>query len=292
MQPKQECIMLATLGGQPQVITFALDELLTQGENISEVIIVYLSHEGSRVNHALARVSAEFINDHYAGRPCRLRPMPIRANGARLPDIQSEADAQAAWEMLRDLLTNLKKEQHVLHVCVSGGRRIMALLLMSVAMLQFSYRDKLWHIYTPAEFLERASEGAIMHASPEDGVRLIQVPLTPLGSHFPALRELIQTPLTPPLPGQLNWFDELDRERCEMVIGDLTPRELDTLRAFAAGLSPQAVADKMNITLNTVNTYRRKIFELCRIAWPEQDAIRYHHLREWFGPYFEYGDEE
>jgi type I restriction enzyme R subunit len=54
-----------------------------------------------------------------------------------------------------------------------------------------------------------------------------------------------------------------------------------------AAKPPQVVADLLGIQLNTVNTYKKKIFELCRNTWPEQAAIRYYHLREWFGPYFE-----
>ena len=49
-------IMVATLGGQPQVVTFTLDELLSQGFPIREVIVLYLSAEGSRVNRALERL--------------------------------------------------------------------------------------------------------------------------------------------------------------------------------------------------------------------------------------------
>jgi CRISPR-associated protein Csx14 len=163
---------------------------------------------------------------------------------------------------------------------------MMALLMVSVALLQFSYRDKLWHIYTPEAFLLRAKDGAIMHAGPEDGVHLVQVPLVPLGTHFPALRELAQISPESILKNSSIWLSEADRERCATVIASLTPRELETLKAFAAGLSPQEVADQMRISLNTVNTYRRKLFELCRNTWPDQEVIRYHHLRKWFGPYF------
>jgi CRISPR-associated protein Csx14 len=278
-------IMVATLGGQPQVVTFTLDELLTQGFPIREVIVLYLSAEGSRVNRALERLQGEFEDDHYRGHPCRLRPMPVRVGMTRLPDIQSDQDAVTTSEMLRDLIIDLKRERYRLHVCLSGGRRMMALLLVPLAMTYFGYGDRLWHIYTPDEFQAQARDGQIMHARPEDGVRLIQVPLIPLGQHFPALRELTR-PLTFPT-NQPGWQDEAERERCRMVVSQLTPRELETLQAFAAGHPPQVVAEHLSISLNTVNTYKKKILELCRSAWPEQENLRYHHLREWFGSYFE-----
>lgn len=287
MNRKQGSVMIATLGGQPQLVTFALDALLARGEAIREVVVLYLSAEGSRVNRALGRLSEEFVDDYYthAQCPCRLRPLPIRDGPYRLPDIRSDADATAAWEMLRDLILTLKGERYHLHACVSGGRRIMALLLTSLALLHFSPRDKLWHIYSPDRFQTQADEGRIMHARPQDGVQLVQVPLVPLGTHFPTLRELTQPPPQTPR-SLLSQISEEQRQRCQQVVEGLTPRELETLKMFAAGLSPQEVADEMVITLNTVNTYRKKIFELCRIAWPERQNLRYHHLRELFGPYF------
>jgi hypothetical protein len=164
---------------------------------------------------------------------------------------------------------------------------MMALLMVSVALLHFGYRDKLWHIYTPEAFLLQARDGAIMHAGPEAGVHLIQVPLVPLGTHFPALQALAQMPPERVLNNPAAWRDEADRERCGAVVAALTPRELETLKSFAAGLSPQEVADQMVISLNTVNTYKKKILDLCRTTWPERTVIRYHHLKEWFGPYFD-----
>ncbi|MEW5958875.1 MAG: CRISPR-associated ring nuclease [Chloroflexota bacterium] len=285
MNQSQGTIMIATLGGQPQVVTFALDALLARGEDIRELIVLYLSDEGSRVNQALARLSAEFADDQYDGRPCRLRPLPIRSGGRRVPDIRAENDAIATWEMLRDLLTTLKSEQRQLHVCVSGGRRMMGLLMVSVALLHFGYRDKLWHIYTPDPLLQQVQEGAIMHARPEDGVRLIEVPLVPLGLQFPALQSLVGIPPDTVSRPRL-WLDQAEQKRCETVAAQLTQRQLEALRAFAAGLAPQQVADRLGITLNTVNSHKKVILDLCRNTWPEQEPIRYYHLREWFGPYF------
>ncbi len=286
MNPTSESIMIATLGGQPQVVTFALDALLARGERIREVIVLYLAVKGRRGHQALAKLAAEFADDQYDGRPCRLRPMPLRDGAARLADIQNENHAIATWEMLRDLLTRLKSEHYHLHICLSGGRRMVALLMVSVALLHFGYRDKLWHIYTPDRFQEQARNGVIMHAQPENGVCLIEVPLVPLGTQFPALKTLLQGHPADFSQAPPAWLNVDERARCRAVIEQLTPRQLETLRAFASGLSPQQVADQMGITLNTVNSHKKTIFELCRNAWPSQETLRYYHLREWFGPYF------
>ncbi|MBN1220825.1 MAG: histidine kinase [Anaerolineae bacterium] len=285
-------IMIATLGGQPQLVTFALDELLARGENIHEVIVPFLSAEGSRVNRALDRLSAEFVGDYYlhANHPCRLRPMPIRDELTRLPDIQTEADANATWEMLRDLIITLKNERQQLHVCVSGGRRVMALVLVSAALLHFNYQDKMWHIYTPEAFLEQAQEGAMMHARPEDGVRLIQVPLVPLGTQFPILRQLAQAEYATLL--QPDSLKKTEQEPCQAVWAQLSLRQREVLRLLADGQTPQEVADTLAISIKTLDTHKTAILAECRVAWglPDDHWLDYHFLRDNFGPFLRFKD--
>jgi CRISPR-associated protein Csx14 len=279
MEQVSGSVMVATLGGQPQVITFALDELIARGFYIREVIVLYLSAEGSRVNRALERLLAEFEGDQYQGRPCRLRPIPIRSGLTRLPDIRSDQDAIITSEVLRDLMVDLKRQYQQLHVCLSGGRRMMALLLVPLAMTTLGYGDRLWHMYTPDEFQTQARDGQIMHARPEDGVRLIQVPFVPLG----ALAGL--TTLDPPGPRP----DETEWPRCRAVWHNLSPRQRDVLRLLAAGHTPQQVAEKLAISIKTFNSHHSKILAECRLAWalPEEQRLDYHFIKASFGPFLD-----
>ncbi|MCL4298477.1 MAG: histidine kinase [Anaerolineae bacterium] len=279
MEQVSSSVMVATLGGQPQVITFALDELIARGFYIREVIVLYLSAEGSRVNRALDRLLAEFEGDQYQGRPCRLRPIPIRNGLTRLPDIRSDQDAIITSEVLRDLMVDLKRQYQQLHVCLSGGRRMMALLLVPLAMTTLGYGDRLWHIYTPEEFQTQARDGKIMHARPEDGVRLLRVPFVPLG----ALGGL--TTLDPPGPHP----DETEWQRCRAVWNTLSPRQRDVLRLLAGGLAPQQVAEKLSISIKTFNSHNSKILAECRLAWtlPEEQWLDYHFIKANFGPFLD-----
>jgi len=281
--------MMATLGGQPQVVTFALDALLARGESIREVVVLHLSPENPRVRQALTLLAAEFPNDHYQDRPCRLRPIPVRAGRDQLPDIRNAAEADVAWAAVHELIATLKAQERRLHLCIAGGRRLLALLAMSAAMLHFGHRDRMWHIYTPDEFLDQAQEGAIMHAVPQNGVQLIPVPLAPWGAYFPQLRQLAQAP--PPaqvLATQTHWLGEMERKRCRQVLTQLTPRQTEVLQAFARGLSPQAVAEELCVTLATVDSHKTVLLAECRNAWemPEDAWLDYHFLHEKFGLYF------
>jgi CRISPR-associated protein Csx14 len=257
------------MGGQAQVVTFALDALLAQDEAVREVVVLHLSPEDPRVQRALAQLGNEFANDYYAhaDRPCRLRFFPIRRGEEKLDDIRNEAGADAAWSAIHDLVATLKGQKRHLHLCIAGGRRILALVAMSAAMLHFGHHDRLWHMYTPRDFLERAQDGAILHAQPEDGVRLIQVPLAPWGTYFPALRALTQATPAQVIAAQTRWLDQTERARCRAVVARLTPRQLDVLRAFAASQSPQEVAEALCISLKTVDTHKTAILGECRNAW-------------------------
>jgi len=279
------------MGGQAQVVTFALDALLVQGEEIEQVMVLHLSPEDERVQRALIQLGREFANDFYAhaNRPCRFRHVVIRDGARPLLDIRHEADAVATWQVVHELLTTLKSQGWRVHLCLAGGRRMIGLLAMSAAMLIFDHYDQVWHMYTPSEFLARARDGAIMHARPEDGVRLIQVPLAPWGTYLPGLRALARGTPEQVIGAQIRRLDRSDRACCREVVTRLTARQLEVLRAFAAGKTPQEVAEALCITLKTVDTHKTVILGECRNAWdvPEGRWLDYHFLRDKFGLFFD-----
>jgi CRISPR-associated protein Csx14 len=279
--------LLAPLGGQPQVITFALDCLLRMGETIDEVYLLHLAPQEPRLNHALRRLHGEFPEDRYAGRPCRLRRVPLTAGGLPLADIRSAADAEVAWRTARDLIAELKQQGQRLHLCVAGGRRVMGLMVQAAATLLCDHGDRLWHLYTPTELRKQAAEGAILHAPPDSGVALIPVPMAPWGAWFPALRAMAQAPQEA-VASQMNWQRSDDERRCRAVIARLTRRQEETLRAFAGGLRPQEVAAALGVTLATTNAHKTAILAECRIAWEVAPAERlnFHFIAQHFGQFF------
>jgi CRISPR-associated protein Csx14 len=87
------------------------------------------------------------------------------------------------------------------------------------------------------------------------------------------------------------WLDEVEQARCRAVSGRLSERQADVLRAFAEGLAPAQVADRLAITLKTVDAHKTVILAECRVAWslPEDERLSYHWLREKFGRYLGVG---
>lgn len=128
-----------------------------------------------------------------------------------------------------------------------------------------------------------------MHARPKDGVRLIQVPMMPWGAYFPTLRSLAQGGPNEVLAAQGQMIDAAERARCQQVVAALTPRQEEVLRAFAAGGAPQDVAERLSITLKTVDSHKTAILAECRCAWglPDDKWLDYHFLRDRFRRFFE-----
>ena len=284
-------ILIATLGGQPQVVTFGLDILLARGESISDVYLIHPSSEQPRLRQALSKLLDTFAGDHYQGHPCRLHRIPLRGNGAEFTDIHSDAQAAVAWEQIRGFIAEQKNAGHKLHLLVAGGRRLMGLLVSSAAALLCDHSDQLWHIYTPDAVQQRVRNGARMHVTPEEGVVLIRVPLVPWGSYFPGLRAMALAPQET-VARQMAWQQQ-DHAPCQAVYDRLSARQRDALRAFAAGGSPQAVAEQLQISLSTVSTYKTAILAECRIAWqlPEDERLTYHFIAQHFGPFLQQLDQ-
>ncbi len=279
---RERSTALITMGGQAQVVTFALDALLEQGENVRVALVLHLSPDNPRVRRALAQLSAEFAGGRYRGRPIVFRRLAVRAGERALSAIRTESEAEAAWLMARDLLAELKRDDRRLHLCIAGGPRLLALTLTSAAMLQCDHRDCLWHLYTPRQFQKQARDGAILHAPPEEDVHLVPVPLVPWGAYFPALRALSRPVVSSPL-----LLDPTDAARCATVWARLTERQREALQTLAEGRSPQEAAECLCISISTLDTHKTGIFAECRAAWGMAEGARltYHFLQEKFGPW-------
>ena len=164
---------------------------------------------------------------------------------------------------------------------------MISFMVLSAAALLCDHHDRIWHMYTPETLRENAEGGALMHVPAGSAIQLIQVPLVPWGTWFPGLRAMAQTPQEA-VNAQMDWLRTGDEERCQQVYERLTDRERETLEAFASGLTPQDVAEKLTVKLSTVNTYKTKILDECRNAWERTESdnrLDYHFIAKHFVPY-------
>lgn len=285
MMPRPTSVCIATLGGQPQVVTLALDALLERGEQVGELIVVHLSEHNPRYRAALAQLAAEFPADCYRGWPCRYRPLAVTLAGQPIDDLASESATGAALNTFSRLIQRLKQQDRAIHLCLSGGRRLLGMLAMSAMQLYGDHADQIWHLYSSDAVRQRTADGAELHLPGEPEVRLVRVPALPLGQYFPWLR-------TPggaaPLPAH-SAIDAAEQARCRTVAEQLTPSRREVLRAIARGLTPQEAAGELKVEISTIHAHKTPIFEMCRIAWglPADTALDYRWLREKFARFFE-----
>jgi len=187
-----------------------------------------------------------------------------------LADIRTPNEVEATRKTFHTLLADLKEQNQRLHLSLSGGRRVMALIALSAAMQYLTPMDRVWHIYTPLELTEQAQEGAVMHAPPDSGLRLVPVPFVPWAAYFPGLAPLLSSSPQEMREAALTWLSEAERERCRQVWDSLTPRQRDALRAFARGMDRREAADCLKLSVYTVDDHRDVILRRCREVWGEE----------------------
>ena len=154
-EPKYIHTLLATLGGQPQVVTFTLDLLLRRDFPISEVIVIHPHAVQKRLQHSLEQLGSEFAGDCYhfdrKTLTCRFRLKVLELDATPLDDIADSTGAKGARETIYRFIQELKRQPRHIHLSVTGGRRLMALMAISAAQLKFDPFDHIWHIYTPEQ---------------------------------------------------------------------------------------------------------------------------------------------
>jgi len=282
-------ICVATLGGQPQVVTLALDALLAHGYTINEVFVIHLSPRNPRYRAALERLASEFAGGCYAGRPCRYQPRPIRLGAQLIDDLHGDEETDAAIAMFNRLIQELKREDATIHLCLSGGRRLLGMLALSAALLYFEQSDRIWHLYASDTVRRQTDGGAVMHLPPQAEVRLVRVQLPPWGQYFPALRSAPDASADAVRAAQVRAAEDTERTHCRAVYERLTARQREVLRLLAGDLTPQQVTEQLGITLATIHTHKTTIFQECINAWAltPSTRLRAEWLRRTFAPFLD-----
>jgi len=237
---------VATLGGQPQIVTFTLDLLLRRGISIYEVIIVHPASSPS-IQQSLARLNAEFVGDHYTfegqNRTIRLRKQVLNHYDTIIDDIVDEATANGTLDTIGELIRSLKQQRRIIHFSISGGRRLMTFLSFSAALLYFDTPDELLHLYTPESVKEQVDKSGQMHLSPGVGQRLIEVPFPRAAQ--PVLALMLNRSPSATIQTQREEQKVEEQQRCQQVVDALKNKPRQVLRLLAQGMHPTEVAEAL-----------------------------------------------
>lgn len=203
-RPRRRRSFIATLGQRPAVVTTALDLLLADGWTIDEVLVLHTSPwvgdapQGTapqaleRIAQSLDTLEAEFHGGRYGprGLPMRYESLPLERDGRPVFDVDDSAEAEAVFRALYQQVQERKRRGDAVHLCISGGRKIMAVYAMAVAQLLFDADDRLWHVSST----EDHKRSGAMHPRPGADAALVGVPVLALGLvHLGPLAELLRT---------------------------------------------------------------------------------------------------
>src|SRR5262245_27492114 len=95
--------LVATLGGEPQIVTCTLDLLLQRGIPISEVIVLHPA-DSPRIQQSLSKLNAEFAGDRYTfqgeSRVIHFRQQVLSHYESSIDDIIDETTASGALDTI------------------------------------------------------------------------------------------------------------------------------------------------------------------------------------------------
>lgn len=285
LQPRQgrnRDSLIATLGLEPQVVTITLDCLLARGRPVDEVIVVYTENPG--VRQALDIIACEFASNFYPG--IELLPVPVTSPGGRTEDFYGLDDLRSLLRTLYSVVRRTRQEDQIVHLCLSGGRKVMGIMAMVVAQLLFGPEDCAWHLVT-----EGWHPGADrrLHLSPGDRVWLVPVPVLRWAEAGTLMRTVAE--LDDP-EEVVAWYERLNRNarrrrQQEFIRHWLTGAEREVVRLACRGLDNASIAKALGKREQTVANQLRNVYEKLRewLDYPEGNVDRNVLIAE-FAPYF------
>lgn len=281
-------ILVATLGVEPQVVTIALDRLLVAGRNIVEVTVVYT--ESSGIHQALAVIKDEFKKHVYAR--VSLRTVPVISSRGPVEDFFTGEDLRALLRTLYAEVRRARQAGNIVHMCISGGRKVMGIMGMVVAQLLFGPDDQVWYLLTEDW---RPGAGRRLHLPLEEKVWLVPVPVL----RWSEAGALMQTVAELDDPAEIMaWHEKLSRatrmkRRREFIRHWLTPAEKGVVQLVCQGLDNAAIAARLHKQEQTVANQLRSVYEKLRewLEYPAGNVDRSVLIAE-FAPYFVLVEEE
>lgn len=215
-----------------------------------------------------------------------LRPIPIINSYGRVKDFLTQEDLRGLLRTLYIEIRRVRQANRRVHMCISGGRKVMAVVAMSVAQLLFGPNDQVWYLIT--EGWKPGSEQRL-HASETDKTLLLPVPVLRWNEADTLLRTVAE--LNDPQE-VIVWYKRLtqkaeEKRKNEFIRRWLTPAEREVTRLACLGFDNATIAAKLAKKEQTVANQLRGVYEKLRewLDFPEYTVDR-NILISRFAPYF------
>ena len=259
-----------------------MDRLLGLGHVIDQVAVVYTT--ANVVQKAMARLAGEFDGAVYPH--VTLRTTPIVGVRGAVEDFRDKEDMDALLGTLYREVREAKRNRRTVHLCVSGGRKVMGIAGMVVAQLLFDADDCVWHLLS--EGWQPGSDKR-MHVRPEDRIWLVPVPVlrwTDSAAMLAALGEL-DDPLDAIQRQETLARGEAMRRRREFVEHRLSRAEREVVALACKGIDNAGIARKLHKSEQTVANQLTSAYAKLNefLGFPERNPDRTVLIAE-LAPYF------
>lgn len=258
---------IATLGTEPQVVTVTLDLLLEKHvARFDRVVVIHTvpkpDDPQDKIAQSIAEVRRELAGYQAEGGVGHCEFIELRReDGAIIPDIYTQEDADAVFTTLRRAVREQKRAGRLIHLNAAGGRKGMTLYAMAAAQMHFDAEDRLWLLASSEAF--QASRA--LHPRSADDARLIPIPVYRFADRTRS---------------------EFERKRA-FLNQRLTGRERQIVEGIARHRwTARQIADALDLSEKTVeNRIYEDIFPELRAFLGREDVSRQDIVAE-FAPYF------
>ncbi len=247
--------VISTLGVAPQVVTISLDLLLKQGEEVSALHV--LCTHNKETQQAFRKIEQEFQRGKYPG--IILHEQLLSSENHQFRDMDHEPAMLQLMQQLFTLVTEAHKADRRVHLCIAGGRKVMAIAAMVVAQLVFRECDCIWHLFSDMYDLD----DQCLHAGAQQNSRLVRVPVLRYGyaaQMLAAFTNIGDVRTAMALQEQFIEADSMKRRR-EFLRRWLTKAEFIVAELACSGLDNKSISARLFKSERTVSNQLQSIYE-------------------------------
>ena len=281
-------VLIATVGSEPQVVSWLLECLIDESLNINEVALIYTS--SPNILASIEILETEFTTFYHPR--IELNPILIGGENAGLDDFRTDEDVNIYLQTIYNTIKSYKQSGAIIHLSIAGGRKVMGIMAMVAAQILFGPKDRAWYLFTEGWSPGDSRE---LHLSTGNRHKLLEVPVLRLEESYLLLGMSEFMSPTELIHWQENLLKNKKMRRCrEFVEHWLTKAERKVALLACQGADNTAIAKQLIKQERTVANQLTSIYGKLQewLDYPEHKVDRRTLIAE-LAPYFslKHGDE-